>query len=282
MNVSTIIAGMPSLSQPEFELLSGFIYQNYGIKMPQIKKTLLQCRLQKRLRVLQMDSFEQYIDYVFSAEGVEKELQHMTDVVTTNKTDFFRESAHFDFMQNMQWQQFMGGEPAARTVKVWSSACSTGEEPYTLAMVLQELKLQYQILATDLSLDVLQKAAAAIYTAEKTTPVPLAYKQRYLLRNKDPKTPLMRRVPELRKKVQFRQLNLMDDYYDVQTKFDLIFCRNVLIYFDRKTQEQVIRKLCSHLRVGGYLFIGHSESLADLRLPVVQVKSTIFQKTAER
>ncbi len=280
MNVSSVITGMPSLTQQEFELLSGFIYQNFGIKMPQIKKTLLQCRLQKRLRILNMDSFEQYIDFVFSPEGVAKELQHMTDVVTTNKTDFFRESAHFDFLQYLNWEGFLGGDPGTKVVKAWSSACSSGEEPYTLAMVLQELKLQYQILASDLSVEVLQKAAAAIYATEKTVPVPFGYKQKYLLKNKDPKKPLMRVVPELRKKVQFRQLNLMDDYYDVQGRFDLIFCRNVLIYFDRKTQEQVIRKLCSHLREGGYLFIGHSESLTDLRLPLVQVKSTVFQKTA--
>ncbi|WP_224995836.1 protein-glutamate O-methyltransferase CheR [Cesiribacter sp. SM1] len=267
-----------SLSQREFELLSSYIYQNYGIKMPQVKKTLLQCRLQKRLRALNIESFEQYIEYVFSREGMEKELQHMTDVVTTNKTDFFREPAHFDFLKNLDWTEFMGGDPAHRTVKAWSSACSSGEEPYTLAMVLQELKLQYQILATDLSTEVLQKAATAVYAADKTMPVPIAYKQKYLLKHKDPKNPIMRIVPDLRKKVNFQHMNLMDDYYDVQGKFDLIFCRNVLIYFDRKTQESVIRKLCSHLREGGYLFIGHSESLNDLHLPLTQVKSTIFKK----
>lgn len=278
MAISSITEGMPSLSPRQFDLLSSFIYENYGIKMPQVKKTLLQCRLQKRLRVLQMNDFDRYIDYVFSPEGVEKELQHMTDVVTTNKTDFFREPAHFDFLNSLDWQQFMGGDPATKVVKAWSSACSSGEEPYTLAMVLQELKLQYQILASDLSTEVLQKAAAAIYASEKTAPVPFGLKQKYLLKHKDPKNPVHRIIPELRKKVLFRHMNLMDDYYDIQHKFDLIFCRNVLIYFDRKTQENVIRKLCSHLREGGYLFIGHSESLNDLRLPLTQLKSTIFRK----
>ncbi|AHM60145.1 protein-glutamate O-methyltransferase [Flammeovirgaceae bacterium 311] len=267
-----------TLTQKEFDLLSSYIYQNYGIKMPMAKKTLLQCRLQKRLRALNIESFEQYIDYVFSQEGIEKELQHMTNVVTTNKTDFFREPAHFEFLQQLNWQQFMGGDPASRTVKAWSAACSSGEEPYTLAMVLQELKLQYQILASDLSSEVLQKAVTAVYASEKTIPVPIGLKQKYLLKHKDPKTPVHRVVPELRKKVNFRHMNLMDDYYDVQGKFDLIFCRNVLIYFDRTTQEKVIRKLCSHLREGGYLFIGHSESLNDFSLPLVQAKSTIFKK----
>ena len=260
-------------------MLSNYIYQNYGIKMPLAKKTLLQCRLQKRLRALNMESFEQYIDYVFSQEGLEKELQHMTDVVTTNKTDFFREPAHFEFLQQLDWHKFMGGDPVGKTVKAWSSACSSGEEPYTLAMVLQELKhVNYQILATDLSIDVLQKAATAVYASEKTAPVPFGLKQKYLLKHKDPKHPVHRVVPELRKKVQFKHMNLMDDYYDVQGKFDFIFCRNVLIYFDRKTQEKVVRKLCNNLREGGFLFIGHSESLNDLHLPLVQVKSTVFQK----
>lgn len=267
-----------SLTQKEFELLSSYIYEHYGIKMPQAKKTLLQCRLQKRLRVLNMAGFEEYIRYVFSQEGMQKELQHMTDVVTTNKTDFFREPAHFDFLKNLNWSEFLGGDSTHKTVKAWSSACSTGEEPFTLAMVLQELKLQYQIHATDLSAEVLQKAATAIYAAEKTMPVPIYLRQKYLLRHKDPKNPIMRIVPELRKKVVFKHLNLMDDHYDVQGKFDMIFCRNVLIYFDRKTQESVIRKLCSHLREGGYLFIGHSESLNEFQLPLTQVKSTIFQK----
>lgn len=279
MASTTLTSTIPGLSAAEFDLLSGFIYENYGIKMPQAKKTLLQCRLQKRLRILNMESFDQYIDYVFSPEGQEKELQHMTDVVTTNKTDFFREPAHFEFLKELDWTDFLGGDPAGKAVKAWSSACSTGEEPYTLAMVLQELKLNYQILASDLSAEVLQKASAAVYAADKTAPIPLLYKQKYLLKHKDPKKAIHRVGPELRKKVQFKHLNLMDEYYDIQGKFDLIFCRNVLIYFDRQTQERVIRKLCSHLREGGYLFIGHSESLNDLKLPLRQVKSTIFRKT---
>lgn len=267
-----------TLTQQEFDKLSSYIYDNYGIKLPQAKKTLLQSRLQKRLRLLNIESFAQYIDYVFSQEGLEKELQHMTDVVTTNKTDFFRENGHFEFLQSLDWAEFLGGDPTGKAVRAWSSACSSGEEPYTLAMVLQELKLNYQILATDLSTDVLQKAVTGIYAAEKTSPIPFALKQKYLLKHKDPKRPLHRVVPELRKKVSFKHMNLMDAHYDVQGKYDLIFCRNVLIYFDRKTQESVIRKLCSHLREGGILFIGHSESLNGFGLPLVQLKSTIFKK----
>jgi chemotaxis protein methyltransferase CheR len=267
------------LSMQEFELLSAFIYEQFGIKMPPVKKTLLECRLQKRLRDLKIGSFEEYIKYLFKKEGNEHELLLMANVVTTNKTDFFREPAHFEFIKNIDWNAYFAGETKGKTLKAWSAGCSSGEEPYTLAMILSEMaRFDYQILATDLSHDILQKAVAAIYASEKTQPIPLHYKQKYFLKHKDPQKPILRIAPEIRKKVNFQHLNFMDAHFEVPSKMDLIFCRNVLIYFDRKTQEQVIRKLCMHLKEGGFLFIGHSESLSDLKLPLVQVKSTIFKK----
>ncbi len=269
------------LTNKEFETLSGFIYEQFGIKMPLAKKTLLECRLQKRLRALNLNDFAQYIEMLFSKGGIEQELFPMANVVTTNKTDFFRESAHFDFLKALDWNAFFGGDAKGKMLKAWSSACSSGEEPYTLSMVLSEIgPFDHQILATDLSRDALEKAVTAIYPQQRVLPVPLHYKQKYFLKNKDPKKPLLRVVPEIRKKVNYRQLNLMDPSYEVPAKMDLIFCRNVLIYFDRPTQEKVIRKLCSHLREGGYLFIGHSESISDFRLPLIQHKSTIYQKIA--
>lgn len=268
------------LSNKEFEMLSGFIYEQFGIKMPPAKKTLLECRLQKRLRALSIESFDQYINLLFSKDGIAQELFQMANVVTTNKTDFFRESAHFDFLTTLDWNAYFGGEAKGKVLNAWSAACSTGEEPYTLAMVLGEIgKFDHKILATDLSLDVLQKAVTAIYAEPKLQPVPLSYKQKYFLRSKDPKNLVLRISPEIRKKVCFRQLNLMDRELAVQGKMDLIFCRNVLIYFDRATQEKVIRKLCLHLKEGGFLFIGHSESISDLRLPLIQRKSTVYQKS---
>lgn len=267
------------LTNQEFEVLSEFIYEQFGIKMPMAKKTLLECRLQKRLRALNLEDFAQYIELLFSKGGIEQELFQMANVVTTNKTDFFRESAHFDFLKSLDWNNYFGGEASGKMLKAWSSACSSGEEPYTLSMVLNEIGgFDHQILATDLSQDALQKAVTAIYPEQRVQPVPLHYKQKYFLRNKDPKKPLLRITPEIRKKVSFRQLNLMDAGFDLPAKMDLIFCRNVLIYFDRLTQEKVIRKLTTHLKEGGYLFIGHSESISDFRLPLAQVKSTIYRK----
>ncbi|WPP53533.1 CheR family methyltransferase [Catalinimonas niigatensis] len=268
------------LTNKEFELLSRFIYEQFGIKMPLAKKTLLECRLQKRLRALQIENFKQYIEFLFSKTGSVQELLLMANVVTTNKTDFFREAAHFNFLRALDWNTYFGGDTSGKVLRVWSAACSSGEEPYTLAMTLQELNaFDYQILGTDLSKEVLEKAFTAIYTDERVLPVPLMYKQKYFLKHKDPKKRVLRIAPELRKKVSFRQLNLMDNSYDLPAKQDIIFCRNVLIYFDRLTQEKVIRKLCAQLKEGGYLFIGHSESLSDLRLPLIQKKSTVYQKT---
>lgn len=267
------------LTNKEFELLSRYIYEQFGIKMPLAKKTLLECRLQKRLRALQIENFKQYIEFLFSKTGSEQELLLMANVVTTNKTDFFREAAHFNFLKSLDWNAYFGGDASGKMLRVWSAACSSGEEPYTLAMTFQELNaFDYQILGTDLSREVLEKAVTAIYTEERVQPVPLAYKQKYFLKHKDPKQRILRIVPELRRKVTFRQLNLMHEGFDLSAKQDIIFCRNVLIYFDRPTQEKVLRKLCSHLKEGGYLFIGHSESLSDLHLPLIQKRSTVYQK----
>lgn len=267
------------LSNQEFDLLSGLIYEQFGIKMPPAKKTLLECRLQKRLRALELEDFAQYIELLYSKNGFAQELGQMANVVTTNKTDFFRESAHFDFLKGVDWKAYFNGDTKGKSLKAWSSACSSGEEPYTLSMVLKEtIDFDHQILASDLSQDALQRAVTAIYAEEKVRPVPLFYKQKYFLKNKDPKKPLLRVVPEIRKKVSFKQMNLMDAELEVPHKMDLIFCRNVLIYFDRPTQEKVIRKLCSHLKEGGFLFIGHSESISDFKLPLQQLKSTIYRK----
>lgn len=268
------------LTNKEFELLSSFIYEQFGIKMPPAKKTLLECRLQKRLRALKIDNFRQYIEFLLSKAGMEQELFPMANVVTTNKTDFFREATHFNYLRSINWNAYFGGDASGKVLKVWSAACSSGEEPYTLAITLEELGFpDYQVLGTDLSRAVLEKAVDAVYTEERILPVPLVYKQKYFLKHKDPKKRIVRIVPKIRNKVSFRQLNLMDGNLDIGGKQDIIFCRNVLIYFDRPTQERVVRKLCEQLKEGGYLFIGHSESLSDLRLPLVQKKSTVYQKT---
>lgn len=269
------------LSSSDFARLSEFIYKECGINLSDSKKILLESRLQKRLAHLNLNTFQDYYKYVVSPVGIKDELVHMIDAVATNKTDFFREPMHFQFMESEALPAFAQGS-ASRTYKVWSSACSTGEEPYTIAMVLEEFKSQYRfdykITATDISTKVLDRAVQAIYPERNITDVPLALRRKYMLRSKDKMNNTIRMTPEIRQRIQFKRLNLMDGSLDVDYDYDIVFCRNVLIYFDRKTQEEVVNKLISHLRPGGYLFIGHSESIYHMKLPVKQLRPTIFQK----
>ncbi len=282
MEVNPISYYEAKLSDADFARLSKFIYGQYGIKMPDAKRIMLQSRLQKRLRALQIVDFSDYVDYVFSPAG-SAEIVHMMDVVSTNKTDFFRENQHFEFLLSDVLPE-LHDVNRQNFIKVWSAGCSSGEEPYTMAMVLSEYAatthgFDFQIMGSDLSTIVLDKAITAIYPEDRVDVVPMDLKKKYLLRSKDRSTPTVRIVPELRRKVSFMRLNFMDDVYNnVPNNFDIVFCRNVLIYFDRETQERVINKLCRHLKSGGFFFLGHSESVAGINVPLKQLKPTVFRR----
>ncbi len=271
------------LSDDEFGKLSDFIYRESGIKMPPIKRIMLQSRLQKRLRELKMVSFKEYCDYVFSKSGQLGEIIHMLDVVSTNKTDFFREAVHFDFLEDVVLPEFYNQNSGHRQFKVWSAGCSSGEEPYTISIVMTDFAethtgFDFSILGTDLSTQILQKAVNAVYNMDRVEAIPLEIKKRHFLRSKDRERPTVKLAPHIRKRVRFARLNFMDSSYDISDVFDVIFCRNVLIYFDRATQERVINKLCSKLKPGGYFFLGHSESIMSMNVPLTQVKPTIFKR----
>jgi len=273
------------LSNGDFARLSRLIYDACGIKMPDVKRTMLEARLGRRLKSLGLHSFGEYCDYLFSREGMERELVVMIDLVTTNKTDFFREPQHFDHMLLKVLPEWAsnGSNLSERKLKVWSAGCSTGEEPYTLAMVLNEFALEcpgfdYSVLATDISTRVLETAMRAVYEEEKIEPLPQPLKRKYLLRGKDRSSGLVRIVPEIRAKVRFRRLNFMDSDFGITDKFDIIFCRNVVIYFDRPTQEKLLSKFCTHLATDGYIFMGHSETLNGLDVPLAMTHPTVYRK----
>jgi chemotaxis protein methyltransferase CheR len=270
------------LSRQEFDKVAEIVYDNCGINLEFCKKTMVESRLGRRLRALNIPTFHHYIQFITSKDGIENELVHMIDVVTTNKTDFFRENHHFDFLTESVLPEFFESNPN-RSLKVWSSACSSGEEPYTLAMVLQEFAcynagFSYEILASDISTQILEKAVQAVYPADRAVDIPSRYRTKYLLKSKNKESPKIRVASELRSKVKFEQINLIDENLKVNHLQDLIFCRNVLIYFDRETQLKVIKTLLRNLRQGGLLFIGHSESLHFFDLPIKQVRPTIFIK----
>ncbi len=272
------------LTDEEFKKLSEFIYHEYGIRMPPIKKVMLQSRLQKRLRELKITSFKDYVNYVFSKEGQDNEVIHMIDVVSTNKTDFFREPIHFEFLTNTIVPEHVQEMQGRSILKLWSAGCSSGEEPYTIAIVLNECKEKYRngfdfsIFGTDISSRILNAAAEAIYKENRVDLIPKMIKYKYFLKSKDRVNPTVRVIKELRDKVKFQRLNFIDNTYNVYEAFDVIFCRNVLIYFDRDSQEKVINKLCDNLRIGGYFFLGHSESITSMNVPLTQIKPTIFKR----
>jgi len=282
-----ITSAAKPMSQAEFSRFSEFIMGQCGIKMPPSKKIMLEARLQKRLRTLGISNFRAYYDHVLG-EGGRDELVHMLDAVTTNKTDFFREPGHFHYLAQTilpecveEREQSKGSN---KPFVVWSAGCSTGEEPYTLAMVLSDFAgehpaFRFSILATDISTKVLDRAKEAVYDAERLAAVPIAMKQKYLLRSKDRTKEVVRIGPALRSTVQFKRLNLMEEAFSFSEPVDVIFCRNVIIYFDRKTQEQLIARFCKVLKTNGYLFLGHSESIHGFTLPLRRLTSTVYRKT---
>lgn len=273
------------ISPKDFNRLSDFIYDNCGIKMTLAKKTMLEARLQKRIRCLGMKLYSEYVEYLFSPQGMRDELVKMIDIVTTNKTDFFREPEHFDYLSRKLLPEWISkyGNRSGRKLMVWSAGCSSGEEPYTLAMVLSEFSdtcpgFDFRIMATDISTRVLEKACKGIYDEDRVMPVPAPMKRKYILRSKDKKSGLVRVIPDIREKINFRRLNFMDHDFGLREQLDIIFCRNVIIYFDQKTQENLLNKFYKQLTPGGHIFMGHSETLNGLDVPLVTVYPTIYRK----
>ena len=276
-----------SILQKDFTRLSDFIQSEYGIKMPEVKKTLLESRLQKRLRKLDIKSFKEYCDYLFSPEGMEEELPHFIDKITTNKTDFFRENEHFEYLTDQLLPSFIKNKKKEfDTLRIWSAGCSTGEEPYTIAMVVKDFlennglgNIRLSILATDISAEVLRIAQRAVYHEIRAVPIPFNIKKKYLLKSKSGEKKLVKIAPEIRELIQFGRLNFMDREYGIKNKLDIIFCRNVIIYFDKPTQEIILNRIISNLVPGGFFLQGHSETIQGINLPLKQVFPTVYVKS---
>lgn len=273
------------LSERDFERLSRYIHQMCGIHLAPNKKTLLESRLRKRMCALSLETFSDYCDYLFSGEGRRNETRFMIESVTTHKTDFFREPHHFEYLIRKATPELcrsMSFVPG-RLLWAWSAACSTGEEPYTLAMVLQEFAemrpgFNFTILATDISSHVLGVAQAAVYSEELIAPVPLPMRKKYLLKSRDPSRQLVKIAPELRARIRFQQYNLVDRIPPANESMHVIFCRNVLIYFDLETQRRMVRKFWNMLHPGGYLFLGHAESINNMNVLFRYMAPTIYRK----
>lgn len=276
------IFSFKKMTDSDFDRISSFIYNELGMKMPQQKKILLEGRLYKRLRELNFDTFKEYIDFVLTKGELNGELITMLDLVTTNKTDFFRESQHFDFFSKDYLVDFKLNNQDKK-LRIWSAGCSSGEEVYTLAMICNEFKIKfpefdYHIIGTDISTKMIAAASLAIYPDSHIGDIPYDLKRKYLLKSKDHSLKTIRIIPELRSKTSFLRHNLMNENYNEFEVYDSIFCRNVLIYFDSNTQKVVIRKLLSRLKSGGYLFLGHSETVSSSMFDLQHIQPSVYIK----
>lgn len=271
------------LSEKEFNQFRVLVYDKCGINLGEGKKDLVRARLSKRLRKLNLNSFKEYYKMV-TEDSTGQELVCLMDAISTNLTSFFREKKHFDFMMDKILPEFsrMGNGTGKSGFKVWSAGCSSGEEPYSISISLNEFAekapgFQYSILATDISTRVLDKAASGVYEMDRVRNLNPALRNKCFLKGNNSMEGMVKIKPSIRQPITFRRLNLMDSF-PFKENFDLIFCRNVMIYFDKKTQEQLVKKYHGSLKPGGYLFIGHSESLMGISHSFHYVQPTIYLK----
>lgn len=268
------------MRQRDFERLSRFIVDVSGIRITPPKKIMVEGRLRHRVRALGFADITEYCDYLFHEDGLAVEAERIIDAVTTNKTDFFREAEHFHYLTEAVLPR-LAEELHGDVLQVWSAAASVGAEAYSLAMTFADWSqmvhsLRWSILATDICREVLETGVQGIYPEAMIAPVPQEMRKRYLLRSRDREAAQVRIVPELRRQVTFARLNLIETAYRLPSAMHVVFCRNVLIYFDKPTQQKVLARICESLVPGGYLFVGHSETITGYALPVRQVAPTVF------
>jgi chemotaxis protein methyltransferase CheR len=269
------------LTEAQFKKFSELIHQQAGIHLKPEKIELLNTRLGKRLRACNLDSFRKYYDLVVS-DQTGSELVQLLNSVSTNFTSFFRESSHFDFLASTILPQFCHEHKGGKEIRLWSAACSSGEEPYTMAMVIDQFFAhhpgrRYRIMATDISTKVLAQAEQGVYPMDRLEKVPAELLRKYFQKGTGRNIGQARVKDQIKRNVSFQRFNLMADF-PWRDELQVIFCRNAMIYFNRATQEELINKFYHCLTEGGYLLIGHSESLASFSHGFKQVAATAYRK----
>ncbi|HYC73148.1 MAG TPA: protein-glutamate O-methyltransferase [Opitutaceae bacterium] len=271
------------MRESEFDFIRTLVYERSRISLGADKRELVGARLGKRLRATQLDSVGDYCR-LLQSPGAGDELAHLIDAISTNHTFFFREAQHFDFVTARALPELGQRARAERWPRLyaWSAACSSGEEPYSLAITLSQglagTGWDWRIEATDISHRILDRARAAIYREEAVARIPAATVRQHFQRGVGPQAGNFRVRPELRAHVMFHHLNLLEGEPPFRDPFQLIFCRNVMIYFDRPTQEELVDRLTRRLVPGGYLFVGHSESLAGIRHSLQMVQPAVYRR----
>ncbi len=277
-------AQFKDLTQKEYELFRKLVYEKSGINLGGEKLQLLRARLGKKLRQGGFSSFRAYYDHVVRDQTGD-ELSVLLDAISTNTTHLFREEGHFDFLKTIikQWVEDPKWCSENTGLRIWSAGCSSGEEPYSIAMVVRDAlkdhpRIQSKILATDLSTQMLSRAKLGLFEPHRVGTVPSVLAKRYLRKTQLDDGPMLQVVPEVRKLISFARFNLMTPTFPFRFGFHVIFCRNVMIYFDRPTQEALVGRYAKNLIQGGHLLIGHSESLNGLEHPLTYVEPTIYRK----
>jgi len=272
------------LCEDEFRQISDLVYEHCGINLHDGKKELVRSRLAKRLHRGRFTSFSQYIKHVLE-DPTGKEFSILVDSLSTNLTKFFREERHFEYMRSQLLPRLMKARQSRGQYRIrgWSAGCSSGEEPYSVALTLLEAlggkgRWDVKLLATDVSTQILERAQAGIYDRERIEPIPLPLRSKYLIAHHEGDKERYEVGPALRELVIFRYLNLMKDW-PVKGPLDFIFCRNVMIYFDKPTQARLIHRFYDLLGSGGVLFTGHSESLTGIEHAFKYVQPTIYLKS---
>ncbi len=272
------------ISPQDYELVRSLVYERSGINLGSNRQHLVQARLAKRIRVEKFSGFREYFKFLES-DSTGDEVSNLIDAMSTNTTFFFREPDHFHFLIESLAQKIKeeNWDQKNYSLRVWSAACSSGEEPYTLAMVLHKFlqdypSMDFKILATDISQKVLALASTGQYDLMKLKSIPEEYRRVYTRPLDKGKSGLGEIIPDLRKYITFSHFNLIAPSYPFKYGFDYVFCRNVMIYFDRPTQEGVVNRIGGHLRPGGYFVVGHSESLNGLKHNLHYQKPTVYKQ----
>ena len=270
---------MVQMTEREFLQIRDIVHQMSGISLSQKKKQLVVSRLSQRLRVLGFSSFSEYLDYLTCEDPDSLEAEELINRMSTNKTDFFREAHHFSFLTEEVLPSL-----EREKLRIWSTGCSSGEEPYSICIALLEYQrktghsFDLELLASDISTDILQKAANGIYKRESISPLENFLQKRYFLQGKGTQEGMVRVKKTIRSSVTFKWINLMDEVFPFAKDIDVIFMRNVLIYFDKETKYRVVRSMQDYLRSGGYLFLGHSESLYNINADLEAIGKTVYRK----
>ncbi len=263
-----------------FETVREIVQGHAAIRLPDGKRQMVYGRLVRRLRELKLQSFDQYLALLDQDDG--SEFVNLINAITTNLTSFFRENHHFQALRDRYLPELFELRGRERRLRIWSAGCSTGEEPYSIAITLREALPPAQhwdarILATDIDTNVVRTAATGVYPFERAKNLPREMLSRWFQRGKGPHTDKVRVKPELQQLISFRPLNLMAEW-PMRGRFDIIFCRNVVIYFDKPTQARLFDRYADRLHEGGYLFLGHSESMHNLSDRFRLLGNTVYQK----